>query len=266
MDHPAAQDAPAPEFAAAPVRALSPADLRWALAEGWDDFRELRGDLLFLPLVYAAIGFVAAAMALRRDLFPLVFPLAAGFALVGPVAAAGFYEIARRREEGLPTSWRHFFDPLAGRSRVPLIFLAAGLAGLFLLWVAVAQAIYGATLGTLQLAGPAEFLAALTTTPEGLRMILVGNLVGAGFALAALVVAAFSFPMVVDRGTDPIAAVLTSARVFATSPMTMLRWGAMVAAILLIASLPLFMGLVVALPVLGYATWHLYTRAVVRTP
>lgn len=254
----------APAVAAAPVRALTPADLRWALAAGWEDFRALRGDILFLPLVYAAIGFVAAALAFRRDLFPLIFPMAAGFALVGPVAAAGFYEIARRREAGLDTSWFHFLDPMSGRSRLPLLFLAVMLAGLFLLWVAAAQGIYGATLGRLGPPTPAAFVASLFSTPEGWRMIVLGNLVGAGFALAALIVSAFSFPMVVDRGTDPLSAILTSARVFARNPGTMLRWGATVAGILLVAAIPLFIGLMVALPVLGYATWHLYTRAVER--
>ncbi len=266
MDSSAAPAPHPPEIAAADVRALTPADLRWALAAGWDDFRALRGDILFLPLIYAAIGFVAAAVAFNRDLFPLIFPMAAGFALVGPIAAAGFYEIARRREAGLDTSWFHFLDPMSGRSRLPLLFLAAMLAGLFLLWVAVAQGIYGQTLGRLGPSTPGAFLSALFTTPEGWRMILLGNLAGAGFALAALIVSAFSFPMVVDRAVDPLAAVMTSVRAFAKSPMTMLRWGATVAAILLLASIPLFIGLMVALPVLGYATWHLYTRAVVREP
>lgn len=264
MDQPLVHEGEEPALAAAPVRPITPDDLRWALAAGWEDFRALRGDILFLPLIYAAIGFLAAALAFNRDLFPLIFPMAAGFALVGPVAAAGFYEIARRREQGLDTSWFHFFDPMAGRPRLPLLFLAVGLAGLFLLWVAAAQGIYASTLGRLGPHTPESFVADLFSTPEGWRMIVFGNLVGAGFALAALILSAFSFPMVVDRGSDPVAAILTSARVFATSPTTMLRWGATVAAILLLAALPLFIGLMVALPVLGYATWHLYTRAVVR--
>ncbi|MCS6986350.1 MAG: DUF2189 domain-containing protein [Sphingomonadaceae bacterium] len=248
----------------APVRRLDVSDLRWALAAGWDDFRTLRGEILFVPLVYAAIGFLSAAIAFRRDLFPLIFPMAAGFALVGPVAAAGFYEIARRREEGREAGWRHFLDPLRGPARLPLLFLATALAGLFLLWVAAAQAIYDRTLGKLGPPGPAEFLSALFTTAEGWRMIVVGHLVGAAFAFVALVTSAFSLPMVVDRAADPATAVLTSVRAFRASPLVMLRWGVIVAALLVMGSLPLFMGLTIALPVLGYATWHLYTRAVVR--
>ncbi|WP_448585676.1 DUF2189 domain-containing protein [Thermaurantiacus sp.] len=253
-----------PEVVPAEVRRIGRADLDWALKAGWEDFRELRGDLFFLPLIYAGIGFLAAALAYQRELFPFIFPLAAGFAIVGPVAAAGFYEVARRREAGEPANWFHFFDPLAGPARWPLLFLSGMLAGIFLMWVAAANGIYGATLKTLGPATPGEFVRALFTTPEGWRMVILGNLVGAGFAFVALVLSAFSFPMVVDKGTEPLTAVLTSVRAFAVNRAVMLRWGLMVAVLLLLGSIPLFVGLMVVLPWLGYATWHLYTRVVVR--
>ncbi|MFQ3595928.1 MAG: DUF2189 domain-containing protein [Sphingomonadaceae bacterium] len=257
-------DLAGPGILPADVRRIGPEDLRWALSEGWADFRAFRGDLVFLPLIYAAIGFLAAAVAFQRDLFPLIFPLAAGFALVGPITAAGFYEMARRRETGDDPSWRHFLDPMAGRARFPLLFLSVILAALFVAWVAIARSIYAGTLGTLPLEGAGAFLSALFTTPEGWRMVILGNLVGAGFALVALILSAFSFPMVVDRAVDPFEAITTSVRAFARNPLVMLKWGFLVAVILLLASLPLFVGLMVALPVLGYATWHLYTRAIER--
>jgi uncharacterized membrane protein len=258
---------PAPG-AVAEVRPITDADIRWALREGWGDYRERRGELLLLPLIYVAVGILAAFMGFRANLFPLLFPLAAGFALVGPIAAAGFYELARRREAGEPSHWNHFFDPLFGPARWPLIGLSAALAVLFLCWLWVASAIYSATLATLGEAPPAEFLRRLFTTPEGLRLVLVGNGVGALFAFAALLISAFSFPMAVDvrshRSVDPLSAIGTSIAVFARSPVAVLKWGLVVAALLLLGSIPLFVGLMVALPVLGYSTWHLYTRAVVR--
>lgn len=258
---------PAPS-AVAEVRRITDADIRWALKEGWADYRARRGELLLLPLIYVAVGVLAAFVAFRADLFPLVFPLAAGFALVGPIAAAGFYELARRRETGEPSHWNHFFDPLFGPARWPLISLSVMLAGLFLCWVWVAGSIHAATLATLGDAAPAEFLRRLFTTPEGLQMVLVGNGVGALFAFAALLISAFSFPMAVDvrvQGvTDPFTAIGTSLAVFRRSPVTVLKWGLLVALLLLLGSIPLFVGLMVVLPVLGYATWHLYTRAVVR--
>ncbi|MFN3590695.1 MAG: DUF2189 domain-containing protein, partial [Thermaurantiacus sp.] len=120
----------------AAVQDIGEADIRWALERGWDDFKALRGDFLFLPVVYTALGFAASALAFQQTLFALIFPLAGGFALVGPIAAAGFYELARRREQGQDTTWFHFFDPMRGPQRFPLLMLSIVLAGLFLMWMA----------------------------------------------------------------------------------------------------------------------------------
>jgi uncharacterized membrane protein len=234
------------------------------MAQGWDDFKAKRGDLILLPFIYPLVGVLAAVVAFNANLLPLVFPLAAGFALVGPVAAAGFYELARRREAGLDAGWWHFLDPLKGRSRLPIAMLTVMLAAIFLAWMGTAQAIYAATLGQIGPHTPDEFVRDLFGTRQGWTMIFVGNAVGALFAVGTLAVSAFSFPMVVDRNADAADAVMTSIRAFRANPAVMIRWGIRVALTLLVAALPLFVGLMVALPVLGYATWHLYTRAVAR--
>lgn len=257
-------DTTMPPVAAAPVRTIGSEDLRWALAQGWDDFKAKRGDLIMLPFIYPVVGILASVFAFNSSLFPLIFPLAGGFALVGPVAAAGFYELARRRENYQDASWWHFLDPLKGRSRMPIAVLTLMLAVIFLAWMAAAQLIYGATLGTIAPATPADFVRDLFGTRQGWMMIVLGNVTGALFAVVTVAVSAFSFPMVVDKGTEPFAAVMTSVRVFQHNPVTVIGWGIRVAAILLLGALPLFVGLMVALPVLGYATWHLYTRAVSR--
>lgn len=247
-----------------PVRNITGADLSWALKQGWADFREKRGDLLLVPLIYPVVGLLAAAFAWNDRLFPLLFPLVAGLSILGPAVAAGFYELAKRREAGRDSSWFHFLDPLRGSSRMPILVLTAVLAGLFLAWLAAAWAIYGATLGQLGPSTPSEFLRDLFSTQEGLRMILLGNLAGAAFAVATLCVSVASFPMVVDKPVDALAAIQTSIAAVAKNPMTMIRWGITVVAILALGALPLFVGLAVALPVLGYSTWHLYTRVVAR--
>lgn len=267
MEDAMAVTVPAPS-AVAEVRRITDADIRWALREGWQDYRARRGELLLLPLIYVMVGVLAAFIAFRADLFPFFFPLAAGFALVGPIAASGFYELARRREAGEPSEWNHFFDPMFGPARWPLAGLSAVLAGLFLCWLWAAGSIHAATLATLGDTPPAEFLRRLFTTREGLEMVLVGNGVGALFALAALLIGTFSFPMAVDvrvQGVaDPFTTIGTSLAVFRRNPVTVLKWGVVIAALLLVGSIPLFVGLMAVLPVLGYATWHLYTRAVVR--
>lgn len=246
------------------VRLLSSEDLDWALARGWDDFKSKRGDIVLLPIIYVVGGLVAAFFAFNADLFRLVFPLVAGFALVGPAAAAGFYELARRRESELDASWWHFLDPLKGRALVPLATLTVMLATIFLVWLGTADTLYRMTVGRLAPASPGAFLADLITTPEGWTLIIIGHLAGALIATFTLAVAAISFPMVVDKPVDAATAVATSLRVFARNPWVMLNWGIRVGVILALAALPLFVGLIVALPVLGYATWHLYTRAVQR--
>ena len=250
--------------AVSPVRSITGDDLSWALKEGWADFRAKRGDLLLVPLIYPVVGLLASAFAFNAQLFPLVFPLVAGLSILGPAVAAGFYELAKRREAGQDSSWFHFLDPLRGPSRMAILVLTAMLAGLFIAWLAAAWAIYGATLGTLGPATPSEFLRDLFATREGWTMILLGNLAGGAFAVATLAVSVASFPMVVDKPVDALAAVQTSIAAVAKNPVTMIRWGITVAAILALGALPLFVGLAVALPVLGYSTWHLYTRVVAR--
>jgi uncharacterized membrane protein len=248
----------------AAVRRITAADLDWALRAGWDDFRAKRGDLLLVPMIYPIAGFIAAALAFNAELFPLIFPLVAGLSILGPAVAAGFYELARRRESNADDSWWHFLDPLKRHSRMPIIVLTMMLAGLFLAWLAAAWAIYGATLGRIGPATPDVFLHNLFTTSEGWTMIVVGNLVGAVFALVTLALSVVSFPMVVDKDVDALAAVQTSIAAVTESPVVMVCWGVTVGLILVAGALPLFIGLAVALPVLGYATWHLYTRVVAR--
>lgn len=248
----------------ASARMICSEDLGWALSRGWDDFKALRGDVLLLPIIYVVAGLAASFFAFNSNLFALIFPLAAGFALIGPAAATGFYELARRRAAGEDTSWRHFLDPLKGPSRLPMAMLTIMLVAIFIAWMFAADIIYRNTLGVIGPVSPDDFVRDLFGTPQGLALILIGNAVGAVFAVLTLAVAAFSFPMVVDKGGSATAAVATSVSVFRLNPVQMIGWGIRVAVLLAIAALPLFVGLIVALPVLGYATWHLYTRAVRR--
>jgi uncharacterized membrane protein len=255
---------------ARPVNHIDFSDLRWALERGVEDFRQLRGDLVFVGLIYPFVGLAAAMVALNQSLLPLLFPILAGISLLGPLVAAGFYELARRFERGDDIRWRHFFDVFTGPSAIALAGLGVILAGLFILWIASALAIYGfffgdANLGVSAPESVGAFLTALFTTSAGWQMMIVGNLVGLIFAIVALAVSVVSFPMVVDKpelGATP--AIETSMRAVARNPGTMIGWGLIVATLLVIGSIPLFVGLAVVLPVLGYATWHLYTRVVQR--
>ena len=255
------------------VRRIGSDDLRWALAEGWKDFTAKRGDLIFAGLLYPVICFVAAIVTLNQPLMPLFFPLVAGISIAGPAVASGFYELARRREEGSDQSWWHFFDPLRGRSRTPLVTLIVGLLALFAAWLIVAYAIYGATFGAQTAYNAsfgahgmsfADFTGRLFSTRAGWEMIIVGNLAGGVFAVLTLVCSVVSFPMVVDKPVDAGVALRTSWKAVRENPREIFGWGVRVALLLLIGLIPFAIGLAVVLPWLGYATWHLYTRLVVR--
>jgi uncharacterized membrane protein len=224
----------------------------------------LRGDLLFLGLIYMAVGVIASAVILRNQLAPLVFPLAASLTLMGPAVASGFYELSRRRELGLETSWWHFFDIFRGPRVGALTILTAVLAAMVVAWMACAWLIYSATLDAAPTVSTADFLSRLFTTPQGWTMIIVGNLTGLAFAAAAFVISVVSFPMLVDRTVGPVTAIETSVRAVRRNPGTMAVWGLTVAGLLFLGSLPLFAGLAVVLPVLGYASWRLYGRVIGR--
>ena len=246
------------------IRRISAGDLNWALREGYNDFREKRGDLLFIGILYPVVCLIAVVVTFNDPLLPLFFPLVAGLSIAGPAVASGFYELARRREEGRESSWWHFLDPLNGRSRLPLAVLTGGLAVLFVGWLIVAYAIYQVTLGATGPLHVGEVMGRLFTTSAGWQLIVLGNLAGLGFAIATLVFALVSFPMVVDQPVDAGLAVRTSIAAFRKNPREVFGWGLRVAGLLLVGLVPLAVGLAVVLPWLGYSTWHLYTRLVVR--
>ena len=246
------------------INAIHLADLRMALAQGWDDFLSKRGDLVFVGLIYPAVVILAALYAMNMSILPLVFPLFSGAILLGPAAASGFYELARRRERGMDTSWRHFFDVMRGPRVASLAAMTTVTALLFIAWIGVASFIYSMTLGSGEPWTVSSFLRALFTTAEGWTMIVAGNLAGLVFAVVTLAISVISFPMLVDRRVSWDVAARTSVRVAQKNPVTVAIWGLIVVALLVLGALPAFVGLTVVLPVLGYATWHLYTRAVVR--
>lgn len=249
------------------IRAIDLHDLRMALVQGWEDFLYKRGDLIFVGFIYPVAVILAVLYASHASILPLIFPLVAGSILFGPAVASGFYELARRRERRLDTRWRHFFDVMRGPAAFQLFGLTSVIFLLFALWLSVAWIIYLATIGAAGGGMPgsvSQFLDAVLSTSEGWRMIVVGNLVGLGFAIVVLAISVVSFPMLVDRPVGMGVALRTSVRVASKSPLTVAAWGLIVVGLLVLGSLPALVGLAVVFPVLGYATWHLYTRAVVR--
>jgi len=248
-----------------PVRRISTQDLDAALREGFADFTSKRGDLVFVGLIYPIVGFLVSMAALNMSVWELAFPLAAGISLLGPLAATGFYELAKRRETGVDANWWHFFDVFRNRSREEIAIVGAVLIGIFALWLAAAGMVYTAFFGNfIRQPSFSLFIQQVFQTPEGWQMIVVGNLIGLCFAVVVLALSVVSLPLLVDREVSAGTAIRTSLRAFGENKAVMLRWGLTVAVLLVVGSIPFFVGLAVVLPVLGYATWHLYTRLIDR--
>ncbi len=245
------------------VRRIGLDDLRIALRKGFEDFVACRSDVAFLCLLYPIIGVTLAWLAFRGDLLPLIFPVISGFALVGPVAAVGLYEMSRRREFGQQTSWADAFAVAGSPSFGAILVLGLLLAMVFTVWILAANGIYAATLGPAGPTTPGAFVSAVFGTGAGWAMIIVGMGVGFLFAALVLAISIVSFPMLLDRKVGLPLAVVTSIRVATTNPVPVAVWGLVVAGGLALGALPVFLGLIVVLPVLGHATWHLYRRAVV---
>lgn len=251
------------EAAARPqVRRIAAADLVEVLRKGLDDFAAYRSDVIFLCLIYPVAGLVLARLAAGYAMLPLIFPLASGFALIGPLAAIGLYEMSRRRESGAHVAWPDAFGVVRSRSFGAIVALGLLLIAIFVLWLLAAAIIYRLTLGPAPPAGVEAFLRAIFTTSEGWTMIGVGIGVGFLFACLVLAIGAVSFPLLLDRDVGFATAVATSVRAVAANPGTMALWGLIVAGGLVIGSIPLLFGLVFVMPVLGHATWHLYRRTV----
>lgn len=246
------------------VRRIAVEDLREVLAKGLDDFRTFRTDVAFVCVIYPMVGIILAAFAFRTDLVPLLFPLGSGFALIGPVAAVGLYEMSRRREQGIAATWADAFGMIRSPSFGAIVALGLVLLGIFLLWLGAAQTIYLLTLGPEPPSSITGFARDVFTTGAGWALIIFGMGVGFAFALVVLTLSVVSFPMLLDRDVGVGTAIWTSVRVVAANPRPMAAWGMIVAGGLVIGSIPLLLGLIVIMPVLGHATWHLYRKVVPR--
>lgn len=240
---------------------ISAADVVEALGRGLRDFQALPFFGLLFGALYAAGGILIVLSVTAFGMVYLAYPLAAGFALIGPFVAIGLYEVSRCREAGrvptLPDIWRTM------RSRSEIGWMAFVTLFIFILWMYQARLLVALFLGVnASFPSLQEFIATVLTTSEGLIFLMVGNLIGAVLALILFSLTVVSFPLLLDRDVDFVTAMITSVRAVVTSPVPMIGWAAVIVALLVVSALPLFLGLLVTLPVLGHTTWHLYRRAV----
>jgi uncharacterized membrane protein len=246
------------------VRRITIADIFDALRRGLDDFWDKPSHYVFLCLIYPVVGVILITWSSGGNALQLIYPLATGFALLGPLAAIGLYEISRRRELNLDTSWTHALEVRNSPAIPAIVAVGVLLLGLFVAWLLTAQALFNWLYGADVPASITAFVADVLTTERGWTLIILGNLAGFLFAVVVLSTV-ITFPLLLDRDVGAAAALQTSAQAMITNPIPILLWGLIVAVALFLGSLPLFVGLAIVIPVLGHSTWHLY-RKVVETP
>lgn len=245
------------------VRKIEIDDVFDALRSGVDDFLVKPSHVAFIVVIYPLVGVVLAAWtSAGGHALPMLFPLMSGFALIGPFAAIGLYEISRRREEGLDTSWRHAFDVRHSPALPSIAAVGVMLVAVFIAWLLIAQALYVHAFGDTPPASISAFLHDIFFTANGWFLLLAGNAIGFIFAVLVLCTTVIAFPLLLDRDVGAYEAIHASVRAVATNPIEMALWGLIVAVLLVLGSMPVFAGLIVVLPILGHATWHLYRKVI----
>ncbi len=247
------------------VRPIRAADIAEALGQGLRDFQAMPLYGLAFGALYAAGGILIVLCLTAFGMVYLAYPLAAGFALIGPFVAIGLYEVSRRREAGEPVSLGAIWS--AVRSRSEIGWMAFVTLFVFVIWMYQVRLLIALILGLNASFGSLkEFLTVVLTTNEGLLFLAIGNLDGAALSLILFSLTVVSFPLLLDREVDFVTAMVTSVRAVVTSPLPMIGWAAVIVLLLIVSALPYFLGLVVTVPVLGHATWHLYRRIVAPVP
>jgi uncharacterized membrane protein len=243
------------------VRRITVTDIAEALGEGLRDFQAAPLYGLAFGAIYAAGGIVILLSLTAFGLIYLAYPLAAGFALLGPFVAIGLYEVSRRREVGQPLSMRGIWSTVTSRSEIG--WMAFVTLFVFVIWMYQVRLLIALLIGlNVSFSSLREFITVVLTTNEGLLFLAIGNAVGAALSLILFSLTVVSFPLLLDRDVDCVTAMVTSVRAVVMSPLPMIGWAAIIVILLIVSALPYFLGLLVTLPVLGHATWHLYRKIV----
>lgn len=235
-------------------------DIPAVLKAGWRDFARAPLHGLFFASFFVAGGLAIWFQLDRIERSYSIIPLAFGFPLLAPFLAMGLYDVSRRLEQGREL-------PLAGVLRViyrqkdrQCPSMAAVIIVIFLFWVFIAHMIFALFLGYMPMMNISTDLAATILTSNGISMLVFGTAVGAAHAFVLFAITVMGLPLLLDREIDFITAMITSFQTVTTNLLPMLVWGLVIAALMVLAMLPAFLGLFVVLPVLGHATWHLYRR------
>jgi uncharacterized membrane protein len=255
MQKDAAGERPMPE-----ILELDLSDLRVSLAAGWRDFRRAPTYGLFFAAVYVLGGWLIWWASTTEGQIWWTIIAGAGFPILGPFIACGFYEVSRRLEMGEALDWGGVLGAVARQKDRQIPTMAAIIVVFFLFWNFLAHMIFALFLGTATLTNISSSIEVFLTS-EGLSMLAVGTAVGAVFAGILFALTVVSLPLLMDRDVDFITAMIASWSLVMANPRVMLIWAVLIAVGLFAGMVTAFLGLFVALPLFGHATWHLYRRA-----
>ena len=244
------------------IRKIGVKDLWQALKEGFDDYNAKPTHFVFLFVIYPLFALLLTLFLVGENLLHLAFPVVAGFTILGPVISVGLFEMSRRRERGLDVTWSSAFDFVHSSSFAPIAALSIAMMLLYVAWLYMAEFLYLGLFGAVPPDSISDFATQLFTTRPGVAFIMYGTVLGFIFAFVALATSVVAFPLLLDRPASAVTAIATSVRAVTGNTLVMAVWGLIVVVLLAAGSILLLIGLVVVLPVLGHATWHLYRKLV----
>lgn len=245
------------------VAALTPGDLRAALAAGWCDFRRAPAFGLFFSAVYVLGGLALVLLGAGTVAWTLTLSL--GFPLIAPFAAVGLYEVSRRLEADEPLGWPTVLGVVIAEKDRQIPWAGAIIVIAFLFWTFLAHLLFALVMGIGAVTNISSSYE-MFFTQRGLVLAALELAVGGAFALLMFALTVVSLPLLLDREIDFVSAMILSVACVRDNFAVMLGWAALIAVLLVAGMVPAFLGLFVVLPVLGHATWHLYRRALQDTP
>ncbi len=242
------------------VNAVTAEDIRASLKAGFSDFLARPVMSGFFGLFYAIFGIFFVWCLVWLEMLWMIIPAAVGFPLVAPFAAAGLYEMSRRMERGEPFGWSEILTVMANQRNREMGWMAFVTLFVFWVWVYQIRLWLALILQNSSFSDFEGFLNVVFFTPEGWTFLAVGTVVGAALSAVLFAVTVIAMPMLLDRETNFVTAMVTSVRAVVENPVVMLGWAAIVSVTMVLSLVPAFLGLIFTLPILGHATWHLYRR------
>jgi len=260
-DRPDFSETAAPAAPTPNLKTISIETLQEALRKGFEDFRAEPGYGLFFGGVYVVGGLILWALANAVGNSGILVPLAFAFPLLGPFLAFGLYAVSRRRAGGEAMEKAAVFGAVFRQRDGQMPFMGVVILFLTLCWLVLARVLFAIMLSDEAMTNIFTTRDAIFTF-DGIIFLGIATVLGGAFAILVFALTVIGMPLLLDREIDVVTASITSVQAVTENFKPMMIWAGIVVAVLFVAMLPTFLGLLIALPLLGHATWHLYRATV----